>query len=334
MLDAALQSAERARVLVGRLLSFARRQHLEMRPVRIDELVSGISDLMARSIGPNIELIFDVTERGLVSRVDPNQLELALLNLGVNARDAMPAGGKLRITVAATEVGQRSATGLGHGRYVCIAVADTGTGMDKETLSRATEPFFTTKGIGRGTGLGLSMVHGLAMQSGGTLALDSTPGRGTTATIYLPVDPDSLVEGRGETEPEIKSAKITILLVDDEDLVRSALVGMMEDMGHRVIAMPSATAALRQLGVEPEIDLLITDQIMPTMNGLELIREARRLRPGLRALVITGYAGTDPLSGDEVPKIGKPLREKELATAIATVMGEHSVVPILRTVRS
>jgi CheY-like chemotaxis protein len=215
------------------------------------------------------------------------------------------------------------------GRYVRLSVIDMGVGMDPDTLRRAIEPFFTTKGVGRGTGLGLSMVHGLAAQSGGALTLESAPERGTTATLYLPIAEGDDLDRRkdAETEPgPIRTLKI--LLVDDEELVRMGLNDMLEGMGHRVSDAASAAAALRHLRSEPEIELLIADYMMPSMTGVSLVREARHVRPGLPALLVTGYATIDATATGNLVRLSKPFREIELARAIAVALGEGSAVPI------
>ncbi|HEX2939854.1 MAG TPA: response regulator, partial [Rhodopila sp.] len=317
LISAAMQSAERARVLVGRLLSFARRQNLETRPVSIPDLVSGMRDLIARSLGPQIAITLDLPDPTLIAEVDPNQLELALLNLCVNARDAMPDGGKLLIASHRVEIAGASVASLAPGSYIRLSVTDTGTGMDKETLRRAVEPFYTTKDVGRGTGLGLSTVHGLALQSGGALVLDSAPGLGTTATIYLPAATAiAATERLAETVTGQEVGPLTILLVDDEELVRSGVSDLLESLGHQVVSAGSAAAALDHLRRRPDIDLLVTDYMMPSMTGLALIMEARQVRPGLPALLVTGYASIDANGTQDIPRLAKPLREGELSAAI------------------
>jgi PAS domain S-box-containing protein len=331
LLNAGLQSAERARILVGRLLSFARRQHLEPRAVSVPDLVRGMTDLVGRSLGPGIDIALEVPEILPPARVDPNQLELALINLCVNARDAMPGGGTVRIAVALAESPSPVVTGLAPGRYIRLSVIDSGTGMDSDTLRRAVEPFFTTKGVGKGTGLGLSMVHGLAAQSGGTLTLESAPGQGTTATIYVPVADAEPIDGdAGTAEPPPPGRRLTVLLVDDEELVRTAMAEMIEGFGHRVIPVGSGAAALEQLRAEPDIDLLVTDHIMPSMTGVALVREARMRRPGLPALLVTGYANLEAGGVENLPRIAKPFRNTDLAAMIAAAVGDRKVTPLLR----
>ena len=276
MIGGALQAAERAATLTQRLLSFARRQTLQPRAVDIGALIDGIVDLIRRSLGPSIAVVLDVPRHLSSARVDPNQLELALLNLAINARDAMPGGGRLTLAVADIVVDQRNASGLKAGAYVRLLATDTGTGMDRATLARATEPFFSTKGVGKGTGLGLSMVHGLAAQSGGTLTLSSEPGVGTTVELWLPAT-DEAASGPGgpRAEPVLARRAATVLLVDDEELVRSATADMLRDIGYVVVEMGSASQALSAIRSGVEADVLVSDYFMPGMTGGQLINELR-----------------------------------------------------------
>ena len=281
LISGAIKSADRACVLVQRLLAFARRQHLDTRAVDVRELVFGLSDLIGQSLGPAIELQVEMDADLPPAKADPNQLEVALLNLAVNSRDAMPGGGKLSISAKTVTVHSGESDELTPGLYVCLKVADTGTGMSRETLARAIEPFFTTKGVGRGTGLGLSMVHGLAAQSGGQLTLESTLGDGTTATLWLPAAdamprPQSASARAHGLTP---SRPLSVLLVDDEELVRAGIAEMLEVLGHTVGQALSATVALEHLASGAECDLLVTDYMMPGMTGTELAVSARRLRP-------------------------------------------------------
>ncbi len=246
LISGAIQSADRARLLVQRLLAFARRQHLDPRAVDVRELVAGLADLVGRSLGPAIEIRIEMDPHLPPANVDANQLELALLNLAVNSRDAMPGGGTLSIAAKAVTVSSRGCEGggsLAPGPYVCLSVSDTGTGMSPETLARAVEPFFSTKEVGKGTGLGLSMVHGLAAQLGGQLTLESAPGAGTNATLWLPASNAApRLEGASSFLGHAPiSRQLSILLVDDEELVRSGTAAMLEVMGHRVVQVPSAS---------------------------------------------------------------------------------------------
>ncbi|HZB68933.1 MAG TPA: ATP-binding protein, partial [Sphingomicrobium sp.] len=246
LIDVALQAASRAATLVQRLLAFARRQDLQARAVEVGALIEGMSDLLRRSIGPTVDVTIH-SEPGLpAARVDPNQLELAILNLAINARDAMPSGGAITIDTRAETVGEGHR--LQPGDYVCVSVRDTGLGMDRDTLLRAVEPFFSTKGMGEGTGLGLSMIHGLAAQLGGMLDLTSTPGGGTTASIWLPVSTEAPIPADADV-PGIIAAphRATILLVDDEELVRTGTADLLSDLGYDVVQAASGAEALRLL---------------------------------------------------------------------------------------
>ncbi len=316
--EGALQAADRARTLVQRLLAFSRRQHLEPRPVDVAGLVRGLTDLISRSIGLRIELRVEIADSLPAAAIDPNQLELALLNLAVNARDAMPDGGILTLSVWRETL--REARDLAAGTYIGIAVRDTGSGMDEETLSRAIEPFFTTKGVGRGTGLGLSSVHGLAVQSGGAFRLDSAPGQGTTAILWLPVsdqpaEPIEIAESQASDRPPA-----TVLLVDDEDLVRSGSAAMLEDAGFQVMQAASPFEALQMIEEGAVFDALVTDYAMPGMTGSELALEVRRIRPEARVLMITGYANLSDGDAGGLPRLAKPFRQSELTSAVADLL--------------
>lgn len=316
----ALESAERAALLVQRLLSFARRQHLEARPINVGELIVGIRDLVQRSIGPHVNVNVRVVEQLPAAKIDPNQLELAVLNLAVNASDAMSSGGTLTIDVSQRRLRAGEVDSLKAGLHIRLAVSDTGSGMDAATIQRAIEPFFTTKGPGHGTGLGLSMVHGLAAQSGGTLRLLSTPWQGTTAEVWLPAceeRADSLTIARAGVPDQPRTA--VILLVDDEEVVRRATADMLQELGHHVIEAPAGTGALRMLSERPDIDILVTDYLMPGMRGGELIERARRIKPSLKALIITGYARMAP-SKEGVARLAKPFRAADLGREIAAML--------------
>ncbi len=316
LISGALQSAERARLLVQRLLAFARRQHLEARAVDLSMLVLGMLDLIGRSLGRRIEVGVDMAPALPAARVDPNQLEVALLNLVLNARDAMPDGGTISISAKPAEV-QGEGKGVPPGRYVCLTVADTGMGMSRETLARAVEPFFSTKGIGKGTGLGLSMVHGLAAQSGGQLTLESAPGEGTRATLWLPAAedlPSALKAPKGE---KLLGRPLSILLVDDDDLVRAGAAAMLEAAGHTVIQFASGARALDYLNSGGVCDVLVTDQRMPCMTGAELVRRARASRADLPAVLITGFTNAADTGADGLPRLAKPFRAADLARIVA-----------------
>ncbi|HXG98819.1 MAG TPA: ATP-binding protein [Sphingomicrobium sp.] len=328
LIDGALQAASRAGTLVQRLLAFARRQDLQPRAVEISGLLDGMTDLLQRSIGPTVKVRFD-SEAGLPpARVDPNQLELAILNLAINARDAMPTGGTLWIEARSEHV--TTAGTLQPGDYVTIIVRDTGSGMTPETMARAIEPFFSTKGIGQGTGLGLSMVHGLAAQLGGMLGIKSKLDKGTTATIWLPVSsemPDA--EVGDEAAVTVARQVATILLVDDEDLVRTGTADMLGDLGYEVVQASSGAEALRMLRSGVEVDLMITDFLMPGMNGVALIEHATALAKDMKVLLVTGYSTIAEGPGAHLPRLGKPYRQAELSRRVADLLSQQGGARVL-----
>lgn len=321
LIDGGSQAAEKARTLVQRLLAFSRRQKLTNEPVDICRVVKGMSDLIARSIGPQIKLNVGCPTDQHIALVDPNQLELALLNLAVNARDAMPNGGSLDMIVHA--VAANAKPGLADGDYICVQVTDTGEGMDEETQRRAIEPFFTTKGVGHGTGLGLSSVHGLAAQSNGLFELESEPGKGTTARLWLPASVEVVAEAEEKpiaaAQPNL-STEQTLLLVDDEVLVRMGTAHMLQDIGYQVIEASSARQALQLLETGQHFDALVTDYAMPNMSGAELAERAIELRPGLKMLLVTGYASFDQQPVIDLPRLEKPFSQDELAAAVLDIL--------------
>jgi signal transduction histidine kinase/CheY-like chemotaxis protein len=322
LVENALQATGRAATLVQRLLAFARRQDLQPRAVDVSSLLVGIEDLVSRSIGPTVSVSVEAP-RGLpVARIDPSQLELALLNLAINARDAMPGGGRLDMGVRSEMLDQARGDGLSAGTYIVIFVADTGVGMDPATLRRAVEPFFSTKGLGKGTGLGLSMVHGLAAQSGGALFLSSRLGFGTRAELWLPTAGEQADAAESApTEAVQAPRRATVLLVDDEELVRVGTAEMLIDLGYCVEQASSGVEALAALRSHAnEIDILVTDYLMPDMSGAEVVREARRARPGLPVLLMTGYTNLSQGPAAELPRLSKPFRQTELAARIADLI--------------
>jgi signal transduction histidine kinase/CheY-like chemotaxis protein len=318
-IEIALQAASRAATLVQRLLAFARRQDLQPRSIDICALLLGMQDLIRKSVGPMVEVNVDCPETLPPARIDPNQLELAILNLALNARDAMPGGGRLDISVRAEQVPPGSA--LKPGAYLRLAIGDTGIGMDSATLAHAVEPFFSTKGVGRGTGLGLSMVHGLAAQLGGRLKLTSEPGRGVTAEMWLPAAAEpARAEEAEQTALVAPPRPATILLVDDEDIVRRATADMLVDIGYSAVEASSGAEALRLLREGGSFDLIVSDYLMPGMNGVDLIRHARALAPSLPALLISGYSRIAEGPGSELPRLAKPFRQADLAASIAQLL--------------
>ena len=328
LIDAGMQAASRAATLVQRLLAFARRQDLSVRSVNVGALLEGMSDLIRRSLDPAIEVQISHSADLPPARVDPNQLELAILNLAINARDAMPRGGTLHIE--ADSVTSEGGGGLQAGDYVRIAVRDNGTGMDRQTLARAIEPFFSTKGVGKGTGLGLSMVHGLAAQLGGVLNIRSRPGEGTTAEIWLPEAPEAASSQDLEARPLVGAPRqATILLVDDEELVRVATADMLGDLGYEVIEANSGAEALRLLRLGDEPDLMITDYLMPGMNGVQLIENARAIAPAMQVMLITGYSTVAEGPGASVARLAKPFRQSDLAALVADLLTQEPADNVL-----
>jgi signal transduction histidine kinase len=321
LIEGAMQGAQRGASLTQRLLAFARRQALEPRPVDMAELVRGMHDLLRRSIGPAVHMEIDLPAGLPAAQADANQIELALLNLAVNARDAMPDGGTLGIALdlSLTE----DTPDVAAGRYVRLLVSDSGQGMDGETLKRAIEPFFSTKEVGKGTGLGLSMIHGLALQLKGALRLFSEPGHGTRAELWLPVADGYVVSATSEpAAPEHPAKRRCVLLfVDDDFLISLSTASLLEDLGHTVIKASSGADALIVLRDGQAIDLMITDFAMPGMTGLQLAEEARRLRPDLPILLATGYADLPASSNLDLPRLSKPYQQRQLAEQIAHLLG-------------
>ncbi|KPA97778.1 ATP-binding protein [Pseudomonas asplenii] len=318
LVDNALQGTARGVSLTQRMLAFARRQELRTEAVRLPLLLDNLIELLRSSAGGQVTVLTQLDEALPPVHADINQLELALLNLVSNARDAMPTGGSIHI---AAEV-HGKVDRLPHDEYVCLSVSDDGEGMDERTLAYAADPFFTTKGVGKGTGLGLSMVHGLAEQLGGRLVLKSTRGQGTTAELWLPVDKEAdpgarpLAEGR--QQPLFKP--LTVLLVDDDSLVLNSTVLLLEDLGHRVLCATSGAQALLCLEQHSGIDLMITDMIMPEMDGAQLAKVVRQLQPELPIILATGYSGHLDDMAVQLPRILKPYSQSQLAEILAQVL--------------
>jgi signal transduction histidine kinase len=321
LLQNAVQGAQRGAALTQRLLAFSRRQELRPESVDLAALVSGMEELLKRALGLGIELKCEFPDALPPVLADANQLELALLNIALNARDAMPEGGRLMIgaaTEAVTEHG--SENNLRPGEYLKISIADTGIGMDEATLAKATDPFFTTKGPGKGTGLGLSMVHGLAAQSGGLLRIESVPSRGTTVALWLPrasTAAASVVRGAELASPPVAMQPCNVLVVDDDLLVLTGTAALIEDLGHTAFEAQSAAEALAKLASGLAIDLVITDHAMPNMTGLQLAQAIKERHPGLPIILATGYADlpSDPAL-PRLVKLAKPCSQHEIAAAI------------------
>ena len=274
-----------------------------------------MTDLLGGTIGPLIRIVVELPEGLPPAQADRNQVEMALLNLAVNARDAMPDGGALTISAQTAEVGRSER--LNPGRYVRLAVTDTGVGMDAAILARAVEPFFSTKGIGKGTGLGLSMIHGLSAQLGGTLEISSTPGVGAKVEMWLPAAVGATCEDAAWAQDAPPPGEGMVLLVDDEDLIRTSTSQMLADLGFTIVEASSAHGALASIA-DPRLTLVVTDHLMPGMTGAELAREVQARRPEVRVLIISGFAELDAIAPD-LARLMKPFREAELAAALAAL---------------
>jgi PAS domain S-box-containing protein len=317
LIGGAMKSAERAKVLVQRLLAFARRQPLQINAVNVASLISGMAELLASTLGPRLHVTVRIASDLPSAKADPHQLEMAILNLSVNARDAMPEGGSLRIEAAPAAIGPGHRAALSPGPYIRVSVSDTGMGMDAVTAARAIEPFFSTKGIGQGTGLGLSMVHGLTAQLGGALTIVSTPGLGTTVELWLPVSTEPAPATRKPADVlQPAPALGTVLLVDDEELVRLSTADMLAELGFVVFEAASAEEAMRIAESNAPIDVLITDHLMPGMTGVELAYAVRKRRPRIPVLVISGFAEMEGMAPD-LPRLTKPFRQVDLAAILA-----------------
>ena len=327
LIEGAVAGAERGVMLTSRMLAFARRQELKPEAVDLPKLVDGMADLMRHSLGPSIEVATTFGNDLMPIQVDRSQLELAILNLALNARDAMPLGGRLAINGRGEKLRGSNPHELAPGDYVLIEVADAGTGMDETTLKRATEPFFTTKGTGKGTGLGLSMVHGFVVQSGGAIDIRSAIGSGTTVQLWLPATESAALDP-SETTPRRKGKgkrAYRVLVVDDDPLVSSGTAGMLEDLGHSVLEASSGNAALELLRSEPPFDLVITDHAMPGMSGTELARQLRQTWPTLPVLLVTGYAELPNGENPGLPRLAKPYRQEELGACIVELIENGSI---------
>ncbi len=325
---AAMSSANRAAALTHRLLAFARRQPLDPRPVDANRLVASLEDLVRRTIGEMVEPGIEAAPGLWPTLCDPNQLESALLNLAINARDAMPEGGRIVFATANERLDDASARAVGTppGDYVRVSVSDTGTGMDASTLAKAFDPFFTTKPLGQGTGLGLSMIYGFARQSGGAARIVSEPGRGTCVSLYLPrhrgaVDADD-DRGDGAAQAHRAGEGETVLVVEDDPVVRDLVAEVLGEMGYEVLQAVDGPSGLRMLREGGRVDLLVSDVGLPGLNGREMAELARLDRPGLRVLFITGYAenatfGTTP--GTQL--ITKPFTVETLVARVGEMCG-------------
>jgi signal transduction histidine kinase/CheY-like chemotaxis protein len=322
LLQNALRSAERGVALIQRLLAFARKQHLDPQSVDLGALVAGIEELLQRTVGPAIRIEIATDAKLAPALVDANQVELAILNLAINARDAMPVGGTLRISLHNRRADYSSPPGLTAGDYVLVSISDTGTGMDDATLAQAFDPFFTTKEVGSGSGLGLPMVQGFAGQSGGAVQIRSKLGEGTTVELWLPqaVEPPHGTSGTNPSGSVIPQGMANVLLCDDDHDVRRFLSELLKSDGYMVREASTPEGAFRILEDGAAVDLLIVDYAMPGINGMEIIRQVWRKRPSLKTLLITGDADA---VGDDVagaPLLRKPFRPAEFSQTVATLL--------------
>lgn len=323
LIDGALQGAKRGASLTQRLLAFARQQDLQVTSVDLASLLAGMNDLFERSLGPQISVRYNLPGDLPPANADANQIELAILNLAINARDAMANGGVIDISVA-EGLPPQSET-LRPGRYLCVRVADHGTGMDEATLKKAIEPFFSTKPVGKGTGLGLSMVHGLADQLGGVLDISSELGRGTAVDLWLPVAQLATEQlHEAAKEPNAQKITATILVVDDDPLISMSAIDILQDLGHSVIEASSGKQAIDILQQGAAVDMMMTDHAMPGMTGLELARAVRVLRPELPILLVTGYADIPEGETLNLPRLGKPYRQDDLEAEIIKLLAPRA----------
>jgi len=333
LLDNAMQGAERGSILTQRMLAFARKQELKMDAVDVASLARGMMTFLDRTIGGKIEvsLRFPVDLPRVLT--DPYQLEAALMNLAVNARDAMPDGGDLIISASAERV--EGGPDLKPGDYVRLSVADTGEGMSQDTVQRATEPFFTTKGVGKGTGLGLSMVHGLAAQSGGALFVTSQEGHGAKVDLLLPVvgqDYPSTCDSGAPVARSETGRRLVILAVDDDALVLTNTAAMLDDLGHEVIVASSGKEGLELLKGRVDIDLIVSDEIMPHMTGSQFARAVQRSHPGIPFIIATGYADLESSASDDfrlgLRRIAKPFSQDLLAQFVSEAVDRPSAMGV------
>ncbi|MGV8890254.1 MAG: PAS domain S-box protein [Pseudomonas sp.] len=321
LVDNATQGAMRGVTLTQRMLAFARRQELKAEPVEIPALVQGVTGLLRSSLGPSVVLETRFPPELEPVLADVNQLELAILNLVTNARDAMPHGGKIVISAQTDAVPDKAQLSLAPGCFVCLSITDTGEGMDDTTLGSAMDPFFTTKGVGKGTGLGLSMVHGFIEQLGGRFVLKSQKGKGTTAELWIPVaTAGSVAKFVAEEQAAPPVPHLCVMVVDDDSLVLTSTCLLLEDLGHRVISAASGAQALAMFDSEQAIDLVITDMAMPQMNGAQLAQAIRVIKPSLPIILATGYAERLEGFATRLPRLSKPFTQLNLVEIIALTM--------------
>jgi PAS domain S-box-containing protein len=322
LLENAVVGAKRGAALTQRMLAFARRQDLVVESIDIPKLVAGMSDLLERSLNSAIELEMRFPTKLAAVRTDANQLELAILNLVVNARDAMPNGGSITVSAEEFEVAAGSGDAIAPGRYVCLSVTDSGIGMDAATVARAAEPFFTTKGVGKGTGLGLPMVRGVAEQSGGRLVLKSEKNHGTIAELWLPCATGAPADEAAvlDESPRVAERPLFVLAVDDDSLVLRNTAAMLEDLGHRVLQAASAGEALALIDAHAGIELLITDHAMPGISGAELAETLKSRSHQIPIIIATGFAELPEGIENNLTRLAKPFSQRDLERAVSVAM--------------
>jgi PAS domain S-box-containing protein len=330
LLENAVEGARRGAALTNRMLSFARRQELKLETVDVPELVRGMTELMRRALGPGVSIETRFPLVALSVCADANQLEMAVLNLAVNARDAMPEGGQIVIAAREATISHSNGNGLKPGRYIALTISDSGEGMDETILRRAVEPFFTTKGIGKGTGLGLSMVHGFAEQSGGKFTLRSRKGEGTTAELWLPMaeaEPQRADQAQRQGgEMHGNRGSLVVVAVDDDPLVLLNTVGMLEDLGHEAFSASSGQQALEILRREDRVDVVVTDQAMPHMSGVQLAQAIAKQWTELPVILATGYAEVKEGGAAGLRKLSKPFTQNQLAAELAGIPRKRGTV--------
>jgi len=333
--QSARRSAERGAKLTEQLLAFARKQHLQPRAVDPNRIVAGMGELLVRTIGGTVQLRTALDPQLWPALLDPTQVELMILNLAINARDAMPEGGVLTIASANVAAGMPGAPPeIGRRDCVLLSVSDTGTGMSAEVQARAFEPFFTTKDVGKGSGLGLSQVYGLVKQSGGVVRIESRPGDGTTVLLYLLRAGESVAVEAASAPAEAARKGVRLLIVDDDDDVRDITVQLLREAGHSVSEADGGQAALAALERGEAYDLVLVDIAMARMNGIETVRQLRQRRPALRVLFITGYADTSMLgtqTGSD-PVLKKPFNREALGAAVTRALRRPLEPPTARLV--
>lgn len=311
LVETATRGAQRGASLTQRMMAFARQQELKTEAVDVAVLLSGLQGLLQQTAGPHVFLKMALAANLPRIITAPSQFESSMLNLVANSRDAMPGGGVIKIAAAVETTLPRQLAGLAAGSYVCVRVEDTGEGMDEQTLSRVVEPFFTTKGVGKGTGLGLAMVDGLVAQSGGKLVLHSTPGNGTTVEMWMPISRDESTACHLDTQRTQDVGPMDVLLVDDDPLVLANASALLEDLGHHVTALGAGQEAIDLLERQARFDVVISDYAMPGMNGVELARRIAQQYPGLNFILASGFADI-PALPPGMTRLAKPYSQEDL----------------------